>query len=657
METLSRLLDEADSLTEAGQFSEAAKVCESILAGAPDHPGALRRLGASRGRLGRLDEAVVLLRRALERDPNQADAHDQLGCVLHTMGRHSEAIACFDRAIAIDPEHVEAFYNRAIALRASHRDQEAAASLEAAVRLEPEFAAAHFELGAIRQALGQPDAAIAHYRQAVAAEPDYARAHTALGAELQRHGQHAAAVASYERAVAIDQDNADLHDRLGLALQGARRHDRAIAHHQRAIGLRPDLAGPRNNLALALQALNRHEEAIAAYRTAIAIGPPHALRHANLGMALREIGRLDEAASAFDAAIVLAPRNGRFWRALADCRRFFAGDPAFAAMEALATGGSALPEDERRQLLFALAKAYGDAGEPAKAFRHMLEGNEMQRRRIGYDETAELDRFARIEAAFSRDLFRLRAGQGDPSALPVFIVGMPRSGTTLIEQILASHPDVFGAGELTDIDDAFAQLMGGGVLPESVAALPAEAFRQLGTAYAESARARAPSTRRVTDKMPLNFRYVGLIHLALPNARIIHAVRDPVDTCLSCFATMFPGEHRMAYGLRELGHYYRAYERLMAHWRQVLPDGVMLEVRYEEVVDDLAGQARRIVAHCGLGWDDACLAFHQAAAPVRTASAAQVRRPIYRSSVGRSRDHGELLLPLLEALGAARSGG
>jgi hypothetical protein len=248
-----------------------------------------------------------------------------------------------------------------------------------------------------------------------------------------------------------------------------------------------------------------------------------------------------------------------------------------------------------------------------------------------------------------------RTGAGHASALPVFIVGMPRSGTTLIEQILASHPQVFGAGELPDLGDAAARLSepgdANGAFPEIVASLPDEVLRQVGARYADAAGARAPMAERVTDKMPLNFYFVGLIHLALPNARIIHASRDPLDTCLSCFATLFTGDHRVAYELSELGRYYKAYEGLMEHWRRVLPDGVMLEVRYEDVVADVGREARRIVAHCGLSWDDTCLRFHGSPRPVRTASAAQVRRPIYDSSVGRWRAYDKLLLPLIEALG------
>jgi hypothetical protein len=249
----------------------------------------------------------------------------------------------------------------------------------------------------------------------------------------------------------------------------------------------------------------------------------------------------------------------------------------------------------------------------------------------------------------------VRRGAGDPDDAPIFILGMPRSGSTLVEQILASHPEVHGAGEC----EAFNSLAESvhlpdrrPLLPDAIAALSDAGLRQLGRSYAESLRARAPQARRITDKTLSNYLYAGLIHLALPQARIIHTRRDAVDTCLSCFSQLFNGYHPYAYDLAELGRYWRGYDRLMAHWRVVLPAGVMLELQYEELVGDLEGQARRLLRHCGLAWDEACLDFHNSSRPVHTASVAQVRQPIYRGSVRKAQAYGALLQPLLEALEA-----
>ena len=315
---------------------------------------------------------------------------------------------------------------------------------------------------------------------------------------------------------------------------------------------------------------------------------------------------------------------------------------------------ASLPMEDRRDLHFALGKAYADLDQRERSFHHLLEGNALKRREFVYDEAETLGFLDRIRTVFTAELMHSKRGLGDASMVPIFIVGMPRSGTTLVEQILASHPKVFGAGELKEFSKAATSLgMSNGALsfPEVVPALSAEQLRQLGTSYLDGVAAAAPKAERITDKMPANFSFVGLIHLALPNARIIHMRRDPIDTCLSCFSQLFAGDVPYCYNLGELGRYYRAYQTLMEHWRRVLPAGLMLEVEYEKVVADIEGQARQTVAYCGLEWDDACLDFYKTQRPIRTASATQVRQPIYRTSVGRWKPYQHLLQPLIKELG------
>jgi hypothetical protein len=323
-------------------------------------------------------------------------------------------------------------------------------------------------------------------------------------------------------------------------------------------------------------------------------------------------------------------------------------------METLARELDTLPPAERICLHFALAKAYEDCADPDRSFGHLCAGNALKRRSVAYDEAAVLGGLARLRAVFTPDLMRDRAGQGDPSATPIFVVGMPRSGTTLVEQILASHPHVFGAGELECFPTVVRELIDGApnadAFPELLRTIDAARLRGLGAAYRGAIEPLAPTARRITDKLPLNFTHVGLIHLALPNARIVHVRRDPLDTCLSCFSKLFTGNQPFTYDLGELGRYYRDYEALMAHWQRLLPAGVMLELQYEDLVADLDGQARRLVAHCGLDWNDACLAPHAAVRPVRTASVVQVRQPLYRDALGRAERYRSLLGPLLEAL-------
>jgi tetratricopeptide (TPR) repeat protein len=690
---LEQAFEAAISLHEQQRLVEAEKSYRLILQADPTHFGALQYLGMLCAQRRSFDEAVALLRRAIKQDPESGEAHDHLGSVLQALGRHAEAIVCHEAALAIDSKNPEAHYNLGVALQALNRHEAATVSYRRALALAPSIAEIHYNAATAHTALKQHHAALEHYEKALAIRPDYVRARTglastlqalgrhresvahyktvldaqpddaqsrnSLGAGLQMLGRQEEAVAEYRRALALRPDYAEAHNNLGLALQALDRHAEALPCHERALAIAPGYAAAHNNLGSALQALDRHDEALAQYRRALAIRPENASAQANIGLALQEIGRIEDACQAFQRAIELQPRSARFYRNLADCKRFTRDDAQLAAMEALGADVDSLPDDEQRQLHFALGKAFADVGEYDRSFRHLLAGNRLKRQQIVYDEPAVLAEFDRIRMVFSRELMTRYAGLGHPSASPVFILGMPRSGSTLVEQILASHPSVFGAGERLDFGEEVARLSaaGGPVFPEIVAALGCEDLEALGARYLRRVSVAAPGAERITDKMPFNFLFAGLIHLALPNARIIHTRRDPLDTCLSCFSKLFTGEHRCAYDLAELGRYYRTYESLMAHWRKVLPTRVMLDVQYEDVVADLEPQARRIVAHCGLEWDDACLAFRTNPRPVRTASAVQVREPIHGGSIGRWRRYGELLTPLLEGLGLAAAEG
>jgi Flp pilus assembly protein TadD len=471
-------------------------------------------------------------------------------------------------------------------------------------------------------------------------------------ADLRRPAE---AVESYGRAIALRPDYAEAFNNLGAALRDLRRPAQALASCGRAIALKPDYAEAFNTRGNALTDLNRPEEALASYDEAIALKPDHAVAHDNRGLVLTELGRLEEAGEAIERSIALAPGRIRTYYNLTEIRRLPPGDPHRGAMEELARDMSSLAVDEQIELSFALGKAFADIGDREGSFRRLLDGNALKRRRTPYDEEASLGLFERTRSAFAGELMAKNRGLGEPSPVPVFILGMPRSGTTLVEQILASHSKVFSAGEIDDFDRAATALLrrvGGGAphYPEAISLMKGEQWRELGADYLARIGGGKPGVERITNKTPENFRLAGLIHLALPNARIVHMRRDPVDTCLSCFSKLFVGDQPYAYDLGELGRYYRGYDALMAHWRAILPPGVMLEVRYEAVVADLEGETRRILAHCGLEWDARCLDFHRTQRPVRTASATQVRQPLYNSAVGRWRAYEPFLGPLLAEL-------
>ncbi|MGC2414029.1 MAG: sulfotransferase [Stellaceae bacterium] len=491
-------------------------------------------------------------------------------------------------------------------------------------------------------------------RKTIKKNPKLGYLYNTLGYVLQGQRRYREAEANYRRAIALDPGFAIAMNNLGNTLISVERHEEAVAWFEKALAIKPDAAEVHHNLAGALLRLDRYEEAIATCDRALAIraGDPNTLL--NKGVALATLGRTAEARRVYEQAADLAPRTVRIHFNLADVKRFGPDDRHLRQMENLASNLGALSEQDRMGLHFALGKAYMDLDQRDRAFRHLLDGNALKRQIVEYDEAEVLRKFDRTREVFSRELMAEKQGSGDSSEAPVFVLGMPRSGTTLIEQILASHPKVFGAGELSDFAQAvakFCQPQGPAApLPDGAVSFGPAELRGIGARYIETVRTSAPDVERIVDKMPANFQFIGLIRLALPNARIIHCRRDPLDTCLSCFSKLFTGDQSFSYDLAELGRYYRAYERLMEYWQSLLPEGAMLEVDYETVVGDLEGQARRLLDYCGLAWDDACLAFHATERPVRTASAAQVRQPIYRSSVGRWQPYRHLLAPLMEAL-------
>jgi tetratricopeptide (TPR) repeat protein len=586
------LYAQAVQLYRAGRLAEAEGLCRRLLAAAPRHPGGVHLLGLIALSANQPGPALELFEKALELQPDYPDALNSRGVVLRRAGRHEEAAAAYRRAVELQPDHLNALNN----------------------------------LGNVLAHLGQAEEAVSVFKRALALKPELAEAHSNLGAALRAHGQA----------------------------------EEAVAELRQAVSLKPDFPEALNNLGAALRSLGRPGEAVAVLRRAIELKPDFIEAWANLANVQEELGETAEALATVRRALAIDPTSAHAWHTLSGLKTFAADDPDIPAMEAaLATAEARDLRDDRINLGFALGKAWMDLRDPDRAFEYLNTANRLRRATFDYDVEAEARGFDEIAKVFTPELMQRLAGTGDASELPIFVLGMPRSGTTLVEQILASHPVVHGAGELKVLEETLIAAAGRGdigpLYPYMAQTLTPAALAKLGRAYVDQVAALAPGKERVVDKMPANFRLAGLIHLMLPNARIIHCRRDPVDTCLSCYAQNFAVGQRFTFDLRELGLYYRAYERLMAHWRTVLPPDRFLEVDYEEVVDDLEGQARRLIAFCGLPWDEACLKFYETRRPVRTASVSQVRQPIYRSSVARWKPYERQLAPLIQALAPAQS--
>ncbi|MDF2763836.1 MAG: hypothetical protein K0S81_830 [Rhodospirillales bacterium] len=442
-----------------------------------------------------------------------------------------------------------------------------------------------------------------------------------------------------------------LHNNLAKALIAANRPQEAIEKLHRALKLRPAFPEALCNLARALRQLGRGEEALEDYDRCEAVAPGHLAARIGRNGTLLELGRAQEAAAGLRAVLTDDPRCSAAHALLARAHKFRPGDPEPELIDRLLSD-PALRTSDRLRLTYAAAKIADDLGDCDRAMLRLKEANRMR------TSLADPDYFAKrvdaIVSVFTKSFMAERARWGDPSERPVFIVGMPRSGTTLTEQILASHPLVFGAGELetlTHLTGALRKAAGAQKrFPEFIPQIGPDLARSFGARYVAEVAALAPSAARVTDKMPHNFELLGVIALLLPNARVIHCRRDPRDTCVSCYMHQFQDRHAYNRDLRALGLYYRQYVRLMAHWRAALPNPP-LEIRYEELIADLEAHTRRILEYCGLPWDDRCLAFHETRRSVVTPSTWQVRQPLYTGSVGRWRRYEKHLGPLLEALG------
>ncbi len=640
---------------QAGRSSEAEACYRNVLALQPNHADALHLLGVLAHQRGHSDLAVDLIRGALRHSRQNPVYLSNLAVALREQGEFDEAATTCRNAIRLKADFAEAHCTLGAVLRDQGKLADSIAASRLAIHYKPDLADAHSNLGGALGDSGKFDDAIAAYRQAIRLRPDVALFHFNLGATLHERRRFDEAVSEYRQAIRIKPDFAEAHSNLGATLRDQGKPDEAVAAQRHAIRIKPDLAIAHSNLGAALHDQGNLADAVAEYRQAILLKPDLDMAHGNLGSALIQLGRVSEGRAALQRAIELAPHRIKHHRQLGEVERFILGEPRLAALEELARDTAKLSTDDRIELHFALGKAYDDVARHADAFRYLMEGNTLKRQQISYDEAATLGLLDRIRTVFTAELIRASKNVGHPSSLPIFIVGMQRSGTTLVEQILASHPQVFGAGELKHfhaaMEGARAKLGGSAIFPEAILRMTNVDFYELGANYVASIRQLAPNASRIVDKMPGNFRVAGLIHLALPNAVIIHTTRDPIDTCLSCFSKLFAEGQNHTYDLAELGRYHRGYRKLMDHWLGVLPAGRIIDVSYEEVVADVEGQARRIVAHCGLDWDPRCLAFYETERPVRTASAMQVRQPVYDSAIGRWRPYEAFLGPLRAEFG------
>jgi tetratricopeptide (TPR) repeat protein len=644
----------AEAYRALGQLDRAAGCCRLALRLRPDYPEAANNLGLILQAQGKGEAAVVQFREALRLRPDAPMVHNNLGNALRLQGDKAQALASFRQALQLDPGLAEAHSNLGQLFLELHQPKEAAGHCREAVRLRPDFPEARNNLGNALREQGQLHEAKACYAEALRLNPDLALTYSNMGQALQEEGKLDDAVAWYQRGLQLEPGSARIHCNLASALEEQEKHEEAAARYDKALELDPGSAEAHNGLGFVRHEQGQFEEAKARYREALRLQTDFAPAHGNLGTVLEELNEFDAALVCFREALRHDPNHSGAYAQIATMLRGKLPEADLAAMRQLLAERQ-LSEGKRSSLHFGLAQVLDARGAYDEAAEHLSHANALcqadwQKRGKGYDPTEHTRFVDELIAAFTPEYFERVRGFGLQAERPVFIVGLPRSGTTLIEQVLASHSQVFGAGELRYVRDTFE------ALPQAlnreatpVACVPwldRATCGQVAQRHLDRLGALNEPAPRITDKLPDNYLYLGLIATLFPRAKLIHCRRDLRDVAVSCWMTHF---RYIRWTSDLIAARFREYQRLMDHWRQVLPVP-LLEVDYAETVADLEGVARRLVAWCGLEWEPGCLAFHQNRRPVRTASVTQVRQPIYKQSVARWKNYEKALGPLFAQL-------
>jgi tetratricopeptide (TPR) repeat protein len=595
------------ALINAARYVDLESKAHELLNLHPNAPVVWQALGLALARQGK--DALQALKMAAQLVPNDAGVHNNLGNALGRLGQLDEAVASYRRALF----------------------------------LSQDFAEAHNNLGHALLDLGQPENAAASCRRAVDLKPGYAEAHDNLGCALLELGRFDDAAASYRRALEINPEFAEAHNNLGNASRALGKLDDAVASYRCALKIKPNFAEAHCNLGIALRLQGRTAEAQASCRRALDADPQSAESFVVLADSSADRGQFAEAEDLFKRAISIEPESPEAWAGIVRLRKMTQNDAAWLA-HAQRIAGQPLPARREVPLRYAIGKYFDDVKDFEQAFSNFQRANELTKLCRPRHDRLQLTRVVDlITQSHNPNWLKESRIDAHESARPVFIVGMLRSGTTLAEQILASHPDVFPAGELTYWNTA------SGAYQSCSLKTPASTtpLRKLADDYLGLLEDLSDNALRVVDKMPTNFAFLGLIHAALPNARIIHMRRNPIDTCLSIYFQHFETAVSYANDLEDLAHYYTQYLRIMKHWRLIFPKDAILDVSYEGLVNDQEAWSRKMLEFIGLPWDPRCLDFHETHRTVITASKWQVRQKINSASVLRWRNYEKFLGQLL----------
>jgi tetratricopeptide (TPR) repeat protein len=673
-----RLIGQAMQAMRAGQYAEAAQRFRQALEMDPVNAAAAAGLGTIALESGHAGEAVALFERALVGEPDNADHRSNLGMAYFLTGREEDGKAAFRRALDIRPGHADAAYNLGLAAAKEDAFEEAHGLFSKVVRRQPKNAEAVMNLGLACLKLGRTDEARKHLRKATVLAPgnllaglnygnvllsldrigEAARVFEALAASRgdvpeiefglarchQFRGDMENAIAALHRAVALRQDFFEAHLELGRVLHGQMRLDEAEVHSRKAVALAHADEGPLFNLAELLMSMGRTDEGFEAFSKMLEINPRSTKALCAIASHRQRLGAFDVAREIITTIKAIDPTNREAYRLQSMDGDFPFDTEDLGAIERI-LADRAVDETAKTRLGFVLATIYDRRSDHDRAFAAAKRANQSVERGVDYDADGLDARVADIEATFDAAFFERHAALGAESTKPVFIIGMPRSGTSLIEKILTSHSLVEGAGELTHfnlIKECLPSRIGGDDgYPACLERLPPEIASETARDYLRYLDGVSSTAQHVTDKMPENYWNVGLIHLLLPDAKFIYCDRDPMDTCLSIYFQDFSERLPYACSFPRIAHYYRLHRRLMTHWHRI---GIPIHVvDYAALLDDAPGRVAAMLDFMNLPWEDACLSFHESAARVETASMWQVRQPLYRASLGRWRHYAQHL--------------
>ena len=597
--SIKKTLQQALAAHKEGKLQDAERLYRSILQSYPNHPDANQNLGVlDTNKLiqlyqnGQYDDAKKLAQSLTERLPKYPFAWSILGAIFGQTGMHTEALNANKTAVILSPQDAQVHYNLGITLKELGRLDEAEASYRQAIALQPDNAQAHNNLGLTLEALGRLDEAEASSRQAIALQPSYTEAHNNLGLTLEALGRLDEAEASYRQAIALQPDNAQAHNNLGLTLEALGRLDEAEASYRQAIALKANYTKAYNNLGITLQALGRLDEAEASYKQAIGVKADYAEAHHNLSL----------------------------------MKKFESQDEQFLKMQELNLDKNT-PEEERCYINFGLAKACEDLGDFEQAFTHYTEANVLRKKLLNYDISQDEKYYKQIKSNYQPNAqHTIDIDKSEKNLKPIFIVGLPRSGTTLVEQIISSHSQVTGAGELSFVFK-FGQSMATGFSKSSSYNLAK--FRH---EYLTELMKVSKDNKIVTDKMPHNFLYIGLIASAFPEAKIVHVKRDPAAVCWANYKQYFTSKNLgYCYALDDIISYHGLYENLMEFWKSSLGKKIY-NLDYELLIVNQENETRNLIDFLGLDWDEKCLSPQNNTRGVSTASNIQVRKKVYQGS-------------------------